>query len=164
MKTRAYSLWQPWASVVFVPGLKPIETRHWKTGYRGPLAIHAAKNKTGDLVDFFNDKRLRPENAASLFKAGLNTFDDLPLGAIIGTVDLVDCVPTAPACDAVIPLALTNSARFAKFCHPGMWPTVEQWGDFSPGRFGHCFANIRKFDEPIPYKGAQGFFNVEVPA
>lgn len=38
---KAITLWQPWASLI-ASGLKTIETRSWKTEYRGLLAIHAA--------------------------------------------------------------------------------------------------------------------------
>ena len=45
------SLWQPWASLIAI-GAKHIETRHWKTDYRGPIAIHAAKRWTQEEIDF----------------------------------------------------------------------------------------------------------------
>lgn len=41
---KAISLWQPYASAIAL-GYKKIETRHWSTKYRGPIAIHAAKRK-----------------------------------------------------------------------------------------------------------------------
>ncbi len=37
---KATTLWQPWAQLVAL-GVKTIETRSWRTSYRGPLAIHA---------------------------------------------------------------------------------------------------------------------------
>ncbi len=39
---KALTLTQPWATLVAI-GAKCIETRSWRTSYRGPLAIHAAK-------------------------------------------------------------------------------------------------------------------------
>lgn len=45
---KALSLTQPWASLVAV-GAKRIETRSWRTSYRGPLAIHAAKLRSRTL-------------------------------------------------------------------------------------------------------------------
>lgn len=39
---KAITLWQPWASLIAI-GAKKYETRSWKTNYRGPIAIHAAK-------------------------------------------------------------------------------------------------------------------------
>lgn len=42
---RALSLTQPWATLatLVVSGAKRVETRSWKTPYRGWLGIHAAK-------------------------------------------------------------------------------------------------------------------------
>lgn len=39
---KAISLTQPWATAIAV-GVKQWETRSWPTGFRGPVAIHAAK-------------------------------------------------------------------------------------------------------------------------
>jgi len=39
---KALTLWQPWASLL-AGGGKMFETRSWKTNYRGPVVIHAAK-------------------------------------------------------------------------------------------------------------------------
>lgn len=36
------TLWDPWATLMALSA-KKIETRHWKTDFRGPVAIHAAK-------------------------------------------------------------------------------------------------------------------------
>jgi hypothetical protein len=162
---KAYSLWQPWASAIFIPFLKPIETRHWSTSFRGPLAIHAAKKETRQLKEFFH-KRLSPDgfDKDSFYQEGIESWSDLPLGALIGTVELVDCVPTAPEKGTLFKdREAANAERFSRFCAPGMWENVEKWGDFSPDRFGHCFAKIRKFPEPIPWRGAQGFFEVTLP-
>ncbi|MHB1773386.1 MAG: ASCH domain-containing protein [Acidimicrobiales bacterium] len=43
---KALSLHQPWASLIAI-GVKKVETRHWTTSYRGPLAIHAAATTSG---------------------------------------------------------------------------------------------------------------------
>ena len=45
---RALSLRQPWASLI-ADGHKTIETRTWRTRYRGPLAIHASARPYADL-------------------------------------------------------------------------------------------------------------------
>ncbi|MCY4577660.1 MAG: ASCH domain-containing protein [Chloroflexi bacterium] len=45
---KALSLRQPWASLI-ADGRKTIETRTWRTHYRGPLAIHASARPHGDL-------------------------------------------------------------------------------------------------------------------
>jgi len=50
MTMKALTLWQPWASLV-ATGAKRIETRSCVTKYRGPLAIHAAKEVGADSCD-----------------------------------------------------------------------------------------------------------------
>lgn len=60
---KAISLWQPWASAVMI-GLKKFETRHWKTAYRGPIAIHAAKRWQDDQKLRFRSANM---NIALLF-------------------------------------------------------------------------------------------------
>jgi len=44
VEVRVLSLLQPWASLL-VFGEKQVETRSWKTDYRGPVAIHASQNE-----------------------------------------------------------------------------------------------------------------------
>ena len=39
---KVLTLFQPWATLVIL-GEKKIETRSWKTNYRGEIAIHAGK-------------------------------------------------------------------------------------------------------------------------
>ena len=41
-RMKALTIWQPWAGAA-AAGIKHNETRSWYTNYRGPLAIHAAK-------------------------------------------------------------------------------------------------------------------------
>lgn len=69
---------QPWAHLI-VAGGKDIENRTWATKYRGRLLIHAAK---GD------DKWAMKWLAAM----GMVNPPQLVRGAIIGSVDLLDCV------------------------------------------------------------------------
>jgi hypothetical protein len=92
----AITLWQPWASLVAC-GAKQWETRGWRTSHRGPLRIHAAKVE-------------RPEEAALVALPAIHDalwphlgFDRrpmptsvrerLPRGAIVATVNVVDCCP-----------------------------------------------------------------------
>jgi hypothetical protein len=98
---RAISLWQPWASLIPL-GAKKIETRSWSTKYRGPLLIHAAKRWTLDqevLLSVWNFQSAlgplvgKPMDLTAHSWPGVRK-DNLPFGAIIGLVDLVDCVPT----------------------------------------------------------------------
>ena len=41
---KALSLMEPWAALI-AAGVKSIETRSWRTAYRGPLYIHASRAK-----------------------------------------------------------------------------------------------------------------------
>lgn len=79
---RAISVWQPWASAIAV-GVKQIETRHWATRYRGPIAIHAAKR-------WHREERLFASIEHTLGRLPKR----LPLGAIVATANLVECWPT----------------------------------------------------------------------
>lgn len=72
--------------------VKPYETRHWKTAFRGYIAIHAAKND-GDMYLLGYEKYLTP-----ISRAGYNKFN-LPMGAILGVSKLVDIIPAEEAED-----------------------------------------------------------------
>jgi hypothetical protein len=74
---RAISVRQPWASFI-VTGDKWCENRTWPTDYRGPLWIHAAAT-----VDLEGCEGLEFEH------------EELPRGALVGCVDLVDVLTIA---------------------------------------------------------------------
>lgn len=65
---------QPWASAIFRAG-KDVENRTWSVEHRGRIWIHAAKT-----IDRTADPRL-----SFLIR-------DLPIGVVLGHVDLVDVV------------------------------------------------------------------------
>ncbi|MBC8501261.1 MAG: ASCH domain-containing protein [DPANN group archaeon] len=67
---KALSLKQPWAELI-LQGKKKIETRKWKTNFRGKFYIHASKN-----IDLIPAKEF-----------GLKDFQT---GALIGKAELVD--------------------------------------------------------------------------
>lgn len=130
---RAISLWQPWASL-WLTDRKPDETRHWAISHRGWLAVHAAKRfekgfATGDpLREILEDE------------FGGHWAMDLPTGAILGAVQLVDCLPM----DRTEPLHDDD-----RVC-----------GDWSPGRFAWRRAAVVKLATPIPFSGKQGLFTI----
>jgi len=72
------SVRQPWAWLLF--NGKDIENRTWRTSYRGPLLIHASLGK--DPEDFM------PRQREYIESAGIVIPEDLPRGAIIGSVNL----------------------------------------------------------------------------
>jgi hypothetical protein len=105
---KALSVKQPFAHKIIFEK-KDIENRTWRTKFRGTVAIHAslklhpyAKKKDKDLVR----------------------------GAIIGVVDVVDCVEK----------------------HKSKW--------FQKGFIGFVLKNPRPLKKPIPCKGALNFWNV----
>ena len=81
---KAISIRQPWAWLI-VNGHKDIENRSWKTNFRGPLLIHAAKGMTKD--EYIGALVMAEENGVVV-----PDFKDLELGGIVGHAVLIDCV------------------------------------------------------------------------
>ena len=136
---KAISLWQPWATLVAL-GEKQIETRSWGTRYRGMLAIHAAKKWTTEQFVLCQEKPFNNK----LITAGFNTVNlknELPFGAIVAVCRLTTCVQITP----------TNSLAVNE----------RELGDYRPGRFMWRLVEIMQLLEPVPYRGAQGFFEVD---
>jgi hypothetical protein len=92
---KALTIRQPWAWAVFhAEPPKDVENRDWRTDYRGPLVIHAAKGMTREeyhsFWEFYGFARLASGAADSVLN--LPAYEDLARGAIIGVVELADCV------------------------------------------------------------------------
>jgi hypothetical protein len=66
---------------------------------------------------------------------------DLPLGAIVAVGQLVK-------------IDRTDLLR------PTISEQEERWGNYENGRYGWIFANIKALPEPVPFRGAQGLFDV----
>ncbi len=88
---KALSIKQPWASLI-AHGIKDIENRTWATKYRGTIYIHASSkpsfnnltlNLTHDQID-----QIVLDDVLQLDSRHLS----YPKSAIIGKVDIVDCV------------------------------------------------------------------------
>jgi hypothetical protein len=133
---KAISIWQPWAQAIAV-GAKRIETRAWWTAHRGPLAIHAAKR---------SDDELRQMYEWGLFeavrRAGFARFDDLPLGAVVATCRLAECIRATDV--------------------DGLTRQERDLGDYSPGRYAWVLSDVRAVKTPIQYRGAQGLFEIPI--
>ena len=76
---KVLSLTEPYATLI-KNGIKTIETRSWKTSYRGRLYIHASSTKIPKT--YKDNKELM----------SLVDINDLNYGNIICMCDLVDCV------------------------------------------------------------------------
>ena len=163
---KAITILQPWASLIAC-GAKKIETRGWKTSYRGPIAIHAGKSWTiftrnltyrGPFYDALwktnEERKLSPYERTEL----------LPVGSVIAIADLVDCyyIVNHPGTNIDISKSIGIGAEsmtlnkrdpdFGKY----IVPTDQEiaFGDWTPGRYAWILDNIRQI-EPVPAKGQQ---------
>lgn len=103
---KALTVWQPWAQLL-AKGTKNNETRSWGTKYRGRILIHAAKV----------------------------IYKDLPLGAIIGQANLVDCIRIDQ-----------EYCNWLKKWNPGEYA----FGNYTPGRYIWVMKEAELFDKAIP--------------
>lgn len=142
MKT--ITLTQPWATLVTIMA-KQIETRSWKTNYRGPLAIHAAKGFPKDAQAL---RKLAP------FRQYLDGHN-LPLGAIIATCNLIACV-------RIISVSCTfNAGILAGVTIPPNEPELS-FGDYRPGRWAWILSDIQPLKNPLPAKGSLGLWDCDI--
>lgn len=135
---KALTICEPFATLICLPDdhddAKRVENRTWHCSYTGPLLIHAGKSK------------------AYLSSADDYDLEEYPLtfGAILGIANVAGCFYcefSSPRLQHVPDWALRRWPWLAGHQH------VE-----GP----HCIVltECRRFKEPIPYKGAQGLFNV----
>lgn len=133
---RAISLWQPWASLIFT-GDKKHETRSFRPPERligRRIAIHAAKR-------FVQPVALGLELLCEQEFGSLQRWRELPRGALLGTVLLTDAYPT-------------------ESIEPGVVDRI--CGDWTAGRFAWKLEQFERLPNPIPWKGRQGWFEVDL--
>jgi hypothetical protein len=176
MTMRAISLWQPWASLL-AHGQKRVETRHWPIKSPGPLVVHAAQKWSRELAA----QTIKPPFSLALRAAGYRLPGDrnarmfrrpvaetdgtrngpLPLGCLLGVVELVACVPTER-------IRFVPGWTFASVHNrtaedaPELWvgENEQAFGDYAPGRFGWLCAAFHPFPTPIVYAGGRRIFQV----
>ena len=85
---KALSIKQPWASLI-AHGIKDIENRTWKTNFRGRIYIHASAKESGSVLDLLDSEQFEEWTKYLNTK---NRIPEKPYSAIIGEVDIVDCV------------------------------------------------------------------------
>jgi hypothetical protein len=115
---RALSVRQPWAWAILHGG-KDVENRTWSTSYRGPLLIHASQTLDRDAASFLSRFGVEPDN----YGPGC-----LATGAIVGRVELVDCVQNADS----------------PWAQPDCWHWI--------------LADPEPFETPVPCKGMLGLW------
>lgn len=129
---KVLSLTEPFATLI-KNGIKTIETRSWKTNYRGKLYIHASSTKIPK--DYRSNKDLM----------SLVDVNELNYGNIICCCDLVDCIQMD---DNFINEIRKNKNEY--IC-----------GLYSKGRYAWILKNIETLDNPIKAKGHLGIWNLK---
>ena len=127
---KVLSLMEPWATLI-KENKKTIETRSWKTSYRGELYIHASLKKINK-----ND-----EHIIELLKLIPNV--PMAYGNIICKCKLVDCIYM----DEEFLEQMKNN-KCELLC-----------GEYSLGRYAWILEYIEVLDKSIPAKGHLNIWN-----
>lgn len=138
---KAISLWQPWASLM-AAGAKHIETRDWYPRSLKPgqlVAIHAAKHWEGDELEMIQDDPFFLRYLTLAQRRGLWSFRNPPLGCIVAIARYTQSIKT-------------DRLR------PTLTMREEAFGDYSTGRWGWVFGEIRAI-RPIPCSGQPSLFD-----
>ena len=140
------SIWQPWAQLIG-HGYRLAEARTWALPrkYIGKtLAIAAAKKLDRDawihLCSQYNSNQGR-RDAMSRCMGQFGTPDTWPQGCVIGLVHAVGCA--SPNATDSLP------------------PKFRRWA--MRDRYTWLFAEAAPLKEPLPVRGKQGIFQVEIP-
>ncbi len=137
----ALTLWRPWPSLMVHAG-KNVENRVWKTFYRGPLLIHAAKGTDLTAMRFAHELsqlRITPPTVMRLDQVKPDPADH-PLG-IVAVAELYDI------CDY-------------SMTHRGMHcPTCPLWA--LPNNYHWRIRNVVEFPKPVGHSGAQRLWAVK---
>lgn len=130
---KVLSIKEPYASLIARKN-KSIETRSWKTNYRGELYIHAS------------GKKIASEYLSNSYVANLIKDLDLNFGKIICKCNLVDCVYM----DQEFIEKIKNDLNEYNL------------GLYAIGRYAWILEDV-KMIEPIPAKGKLNIWNYEKP-
>lgn len=139
---RVLTVRQPHATAIIRLGKSPENrTRNIAGDYRGPVAIHAGLHepgRRGQRTMFDNDLEVERDLSGLLLRSPRLAWPyRLPLGVIIGVVDLVD-------------------VHHADDCGDGDWHFCTPW---SMADHHHLvLANPRPLPRPIPAKGRLGLW------
>jgi len=136
---KALTICQPYAHLIITPQAempegetqKRVENRTWATDHRGPLLIHAGKTR-----DWLEDDSLA-------------LFPNMVFGAIVGEVDLVDCVWIGG------PITRHNVGAETRKRHPWFADHIH-----TEGPWCWILERPRRFVRPFPYRGQRKLFDV----
>jgi len=125
---------EPFATFI-KEGIKKVETRSWKTNYRGKLYVHAGISK-----DWHS--KIKERNFDDLIK-GL----EFNYGYIVCEVELVDCIYMTK--EYIKNIKNNNYQEYLV-------------GRYEEGRYAWMFDNVRQIDEKISVKGKLGLWNLDI--
>lgn len=127
---KVLSIIEPWASLI-KEKIKYIETRSWKTNYRGKIFIHASLKKVSK-----SDQKIN--HLISLLKD-----KEFKYGYIIAEANLVDCVYMD---EEFLKRIKENDTEY--IC-----------GEYKEGRYAWILNDIKPLKTPIKAKGNLGIWN-----
>jgi hypothetical protein len=129
MIKKTLTVTQPYAYLICA-GIKPVENRSWKTNLRERALIHASSKILP--VKFEIEGQASVDEIA--FACAVNFVEENSLtSAIIGSVEIVDCIRH----------------------HPSVWSEKDKWN--------WVFANPILFDNPVRnVKGKLSFWNFDI--
>ncbi|MCD1257421.1 ASCH domain-containing protein [Paenibacillus athensensis] len=139
---------QPWATLIAL-GEKRYETRSWQTAHRGVLAIHA-----GQTLD---QLACRQEPIATMLQQYGFTAKTLPLGAVIATCQLVDCLRVAADKDGRAWLERFGADTVA------VDGNEYRFGDYAAGRYAWELREVTPV-RPSKVKGRLSLWEWDPPA
>lgn len=175
---KALSLYQPWASLIAV-GVKTIETRSWATKYRGRLLIHAAAREPDrQFVGSWLAQPCSPGDEWDMSLVdGVQVLKrlPLPLGAVVASCTLTDCVPTEALGISDLPTwrgwhYQVGGSPYRQVNGPDTNPGPRRWpdlgvvmgtdqrpfGDFSPGRWAWLLDDVKPTTAACPRCWGEG--------
>lgn len=133
MQIKVLSIIEPWATLI-KEGKKRIETRSWKTSYRGELYLHASS------------KHIDKKNPYLPNLLNLIPNISMGYGNIICKCKLVDCI--------YMDEVFMNQIKLN--------PQEFMCGEYKIGRYAWILEDVEVLKEPIPAKGHLNIWNFNI--
>lgn len=155
---KALSIKQPWASLI-AHGVKDIENRTWATKKRERVFIHSSAKFAGDINTLFSDDQWHAMGEEMRCNMVMKNF---VFSAIIGEVDIIDCVinhdsiwaehklkgrqcPECGCTEYVNKNLVGDGYRMCKQCHQDWWIDIA----YGKPIYNWVLVNPVLYDEPI---------------
>jgi hypothetical protein len=161
---KALTVWQPWASLI-IAGAKPYEFRRWRAprsiiGQR--IVIHAAARKADsfDTLLLFNmllERTLGEDYALAWAETCLHADKARPILALAQTNELPLSVGLGTAIVGEPRVGTEIAEEFGV-------PRANDSDRDAHANWGWPMLDIEAWPEPVPMRGAQGFWNWPTPS